>query len=331
LELGRLSARHSDVGRRDFDGIRSTRLIGAPNCMQRIARLHGSLLILYYCLQHTHYNTHTTTGIHHRGAAQQTFDGNDPTASATTYFARRYIIMSKRKSDEIEKTDPVLLRTCSVCSAFCASWAAGFLCSEGAKYTGDHQGYLSDSDSESEGKKEPTKIGPPGSDGCTIEQCVALLCSLYKIGEKSQDFGIFSDPKFLKQCFKDLVHDKDKTISFAVLYSCNKIAPECYALPHKHGTVEIENRVGKLEAFRGHDSASHDEDDTESEESFQGPCQVKHVYADEAEHFVVTLEQWKELRNEEGCTVCPLYMSVFTYRKKESVDVNSILDSINII
>lgn len=249
--------------------------------------------------------------------------------------------MSKQ-SGENEKTGPVLLRTCSVCNPFCASWSVDYLCSGGVKYTGGrhahhiydryHQGYWSDSDSESEGvKQEPTKIGP-GSDGCTIEQRVALLCSLYKIAsEESQDFDLFTDPKFLKHCFKDLLHDQDKTITFAVFYSCNKIMSECYALPRKHSIAEIENRVGKLEAYG---RASQDEDGNESEEeSFVDECpyQVMEIYADEAQLFVLTQAQWKVLRNEVGCIGCPLYMSVFTYHNKDSVDVKSILKSMDVI
>lgn len=82
-------------------------------------------------------------------------------------------------------------------------------------------------------KKEPTLIGP-GSDGCTVEQRVAFLCSLYKIAAEAGE-GLISDPKFLKKCFEDLIFDQDKTMTFMLLYSCNKIQPECYALPRKHG------------------------------------------------------------------------------------------------
>lgn len=250
--------------------------------------------------------------------------------------------MPKRKSDEIEKPDDqqIIMRTCSDCSPFCASWSSDFLCPGGVKYTEGrhahriwdryHQGYDSDSDSLSN-KEEPTKIGP-GKNGCTTEQRVAFLSSMYQIA-REKGKGLFSDPKFLKKCFKDLILDQDNTMTFLLLYSCNKIQPECYALSRKHdGVAEIEDRVGKVQIYYDEDEVEEDHDASDASDYGSGdvPFQVMdlHQDADDAQHFVLTRTQWKQLRNEEGCVGCTLYMSLLTYQNKDSVDVKDLLHSI---
>lgn len=246
---------------------------------------------------------------------------------ATETSLRDRLTMANHQSDKI-------LRTCSDCTPFCASWSSDCLCPGGVKYTGGrhahriwdryHQGYDSDSDSESD-KKEPTLIGP-GSDGCTVEQRVAFLCSLYKIAAEAGE-GLFSDPKFLKKCFEDLIYDQDKTMTFMLLYSCNKIQPECYALPRKHGLADIEV-MGTLEQYR-HDEEMQDEEedhDASDYESSDVPFEVLELKpdADEAQHFVLSRAQWKQLRNQEGCVGCTLYMSLLTYRNMDYVNVKDL-------
>jgi hypothetical protein len=46
------------------------------------------------------------------------------------------IIRSKRKSDEIEKPEDPILRTCSDCYPFRASWSTKSLCAGGITYIG---------------------------------------------------------------------------------------------------------------------------------------------------------------------------------------------------
>lgn len=256
----------------------------------------------------------------------------------------------KRKSEAVEESAPPpsirpVIRTCSDCRPFCASWKAEFLCEGGVKYTGGphmhriwdcyHQHYCSDSDSdEDESKAEPTEVGA-GNDGCTVEQRVALLCCLYKIASKYSKqqpaFRSFADPKFLRRNFKDLIQDQDKTLRLAILFSCNKIQTECHALARNRSVADLEKQVGKLQVYR-HPSDESEDDENNSWAGSWGDCpyEVQSVEADEAEHFELSRVQWKLLRNEEGCVGCPLHLSVFTYDDKDSVDVKSVLDSIHI-
>lgn len=178
-----------------------------------------------------------------------------------------------------------------------------------------------------------TVIGP-GSDECTVEQRVALLNCLRAVANNNKQFKILMDPEFLQQRFRDLlVEDKSKTtiIRFAAFYSCNKILPECHALARNHGVAEMERQVGKLEVYVNDDHGSDDGYESEGGDEGDCPFEVVDVSADGAQHFVLSRNQWKQLRCEEGCIGCPLYMSVFTYYNRDSVDVNSILNGIYIL
>jgi len=245
----------------------------------------------------------------------------------------------KRKSHQIEKAPAVILQTCSECRLWCASWSVDYLCKGGVKYDGGrhahriwdcyHQDYESDLESDEDGddKPEPTAIRPEYH-GCTMDQRVAFLSCVYKMAGKSDDFSSLANPVFLQQHFKELICD-EKVIRFAVLYSCNKISPECHALPRHHGVAEIENRVGELAVFQGY--GDDDDDDSDNVGWGECPCAVASIDADEAEHFVLTREQWKKLRNEYGCVGCTLYLSVLTFRNRDIIDVKSdILESIEI-
>lgn len=191
-----------------------------------------------------------------------------------------------------------------------------------------------DGDSEGRGRGESaatTEIGP-GSDECTIEQRVALLCCLRAIASNNDEqFKILMDPEFLQQRFRDLLVDdnNNKTIiRFAVFYSCNKILPECHALARNHGVAELEHQVGKLEAYVDDHDTDDDGDENEGgDDDGDCPFEVAGVSADEAQHFVLSRNQWKQLCCEEGCVGCPRHMSVFTYYNRDSVDVSSILNA----
>ena len=61
------------------------------------------------------------------------------------------------------------------------------------------------------------------------------------------------DPKFLKNNFKDLLVDQDKTLRLILLYSCNKVASECHLLPRHHGLAELEKKVGAFRVFTAYD------------------------------------------------------------------------------
>jgi len=116
-----------------------------------------------------------------------------------------------------------------------------------------------------------------------------------------------------------------------VLFSCNKVDPEIHALARNHGVAELEQQVGKLEKYKNdYVDEADDEDGYDSEED-DVPFQVQEVVADEAQHFVLSREQWKQLRFEESCTGgCTRYMSLFTYYNRDSVDVKSILKQLYI-
>jgi len=253
---------------------------------------------------------------------------------------------NKRKSDAIE-TAPVILRTCSNCRPFCASWAADYSCAGGFRYIEASHCHCSDSsdcdaDKYSEQQAVPTRIGP-GSDGCTVGQRLAFLGCLYKLSSaqnKSEDFSpLLSDPQFLQRCFRELLYDPDpKTLRLAVLYGCNKVQPECHALAHHQGVKELETQVGSLEVYRDDDRENDEEEDddaaSDEESSVGGDCpyEVAEIdqYADEAHHFCLSPKQWKQLRDDEGCTCCR-FMSVFTFRNNDHVDVKAILDLVQVL
>jgi hypothetical protein len=89
-----------------------------------------------------------------------------------------------------------------------------------------------------------TKIGM-GSQGCTMDQRVAFLCSLYKLSKTSKDVRIFADPQFLQLNFKDLIHEPI-VIRVALLYGCHKLFPEARVLARNCGVAELEEQVGKF-------------------------------------------------------------------------------------
>jgi hypothetical protein len=138
------------------------------------------------------------------------------------------------------------------------------------------------------------------------------------------------DAAFLESNFKDLLVDQEKTIKFAVLYSCNKVVSECHALAHKAGLKEIEKIVGKLQPWTGYED-DYDEDDYFNHEG-EPPYQVDQIEGwTEAEHFILTSEQWKKLRYDEGCIGCELHLTIFTYKNVDFVDVKDILENMVVI
>lgn len=252
---------------------------------------------------------------------------------------------------------PIVLKTCDSCRPFCASWARSYLTDGGIKYNGGrhahriwdryHQHYDSESEDDDEEEEAPTpkrprveptwiQAGRRNKFSASVEQRIAFLCSFTRLGKTNANFALFSDAAFLEKNFKDLLYDHDKTIQFVVLYGCNKIPPEVHALPRCRAGVlvqELEEMVGsKLEVYK---YEATDEETGEAVE-YDTPFSWWGAGEDEAQHFVLTKEQWTAIaRNETGlftprCKLCGLYMSVITFRNKESVDVKDILDAVHL-
>jgi hypothetical protein len=89
--------------------------------------------------------------------------------------------------------------------------------------------------------------------------------------------------------------------------------------------AELEEKFGKLKVYKGrfwyndNDARPHEVEEIDD--------------ADGDGHFLMSGEQWTKLRRTFGgpCLCCENKMSVFTYYNRASVDVKSILDSLNII
>jgi hypothetical protein len=145
-----------------------------------------------------------------------------------------------------------------------------------------------------------------GSHGCTVDQRVALLCSLYELSKTTTtrggreveevDFRIFADPQFLQVNFKDWIHAR-KVIKVAVTYGCNKLFPEALVLAQNCGVAELEEAIGKLKVYE-HPFWYYSYDDGNNindHGTAVRPIVVEEVAADGDEHFSLTWEQWKKI------------------------------------
>lgn len=246
------------------------------------------------------------------------------------------------EEDEEEEEEEETIRnvkTCSNCHHFCASWtqhfargATGISCEMTSHHGRRYDPYLDAAPCNN--TTTATKIGM-ASQGCTVDQRVAFLCSLYKLSKTSEDFRIFADPQFLQLNFKDLIHEP-KVIRVALLYGCHKLLPEALVLARNCGVAELEEKFGKLKAYeypfwyQNHE-AHVDDNPNEGENAL--PSAVEEIDADGDAHFSLSGEQWTKLRRTYGgpSSCCENNMSIFTYYNRTSVDVKSILGSLHIV
>jgi hypothetical protein len=129
------------------------------------------------------------------------------------------------EEEEDEEEEPIRnIQTCSNCRHFCASWTHHYargstrISCETASHHGDRYcPYDGSFMLDAAPRNSTTEVGMGSPQGCTVDQRVAFLCSLYKLASKtSEEFRIFSDPQFLQLVFKDLIHEP-KVIKVAVL------------------------------------------------------------------------------------------------------------------
>ena len=143
-----------------------------------------------------------------------------------------------------------------------------------------------------------------------------------------------ADPKFLKGAFEDLLVDKSsKTVNICVLYSCCKVRVECRVLAKGLGVEYLEDMLGPLQVFQHDDEwklsmADSDEDEEEvlKFNPYDRPYAVENVGGgyQNSKHFILTQDQWEKARSDVGCCFLhDLYMSVFTYKNIDSVDVKN--------
>lgn len=202
--------------------------------------------------------------------------------------------------------DPLvdLVKPCSRCAAFCASWSLDndndFEPTRLIGYDVMHgsDGNNNDSPDNTEPVVNTLKAGHATNDGFTKEERVALLSSLQKIAQRRRQFGnnrnlaTLADPLFLQKNVQELLVDPlaREGIQLMVTYGCNKVLPEARLLAKGFGMEELQTWLVPLPRDLDYDMEEKEEG-IMMEEEVHGLHNWPYEDFDQEEHYLLTPEQ----------------------------------------